>query len=212
MFCDGREILAALASCGVPVRGFWEQSTVKMKIVIAEKISRRGVEVLKAETKWRVVEAEPGREKLLAELADAEALVIRSGVQADADLLEHAPRLQVIGRAGIGVDNVDIEAATKKGVLVMKRMALSSLNRNRTSFNVTTGSVRLGLPAVVARWITPLKSTYPTLGVTVVPTRTVSGALGLARNGRHVANKPANAVLKAVSSWQYRLPVRWIGV
>lgn len=90
-----------------------------MKIVVAEKISRKGMELLRAETKWRVVESEPGREKLLPELRDADALILRSAVQVDAALLECAPRLQVIGRAGIGVDNVDIEAATKKGVLVM---------------------------------------------------------------------------------------------
>ena len=90
-----------------------------MKIVVAEKISRKGVELLKAEPRWRVVETEPSREKLLPELRDAVALLIRSAVQVDAALLEAAPRLQVVGRAGIGVDNVDIEAATKKGVMVM---------------------------------------------------------------------------------------------
>ena len=90
-----------------------------MKIVVAEKVSRKAVELLRTEPKWNVVECEPSRDKLLAELKDADALVIRSGVKVDAALLESAPRLQVIGRAGIGVDNVDIEAATKKGVMVM---------------------------------------------------------------------------------------------
>ena len=65
-----------------------------MKIVVAEKISRKGVELLQAESRWKVVETEPGREKLLPELRDAEALIIRSAVQADASLLECAPRLR----------------------------------------------------------------------------------------------------------------------
>ena len=90
-----------------------------MKIVVAERVSRKAVELLKMESKWRIVETEPARDKLFPELADADALIIRSAVQANVELLEHAPRLQVIGRAGIGVDNVDIEAATKKGVMVM---------------------------------------------------------------------------------------------
>ncbi len=90
-----------------------------MKIIVAEKISKKGVELLRQEAKWHVIETEPGREKLLPELKDADALLIRSAVKADAALLDSAPKLQVIGRAGIGVDNVDIEAATKKGVLVM---------------------------------------------------------------------------------------------
>jgi len=91
----------------------------KMKIVVAEKISKKGVDLLREETKWRVVETEPARDKLIPELKDADALLIRSAVKADAALFEAAPKLQVIGRAGIGVDNVDIEAATRKGVLVM---------------------------------------------------------------------------------------------
>ncbi len=90
-----------------------------MKIVIAEKVSRRGIDLLKAERKWKVVELDSAREKLPRELRDANALIIRSAVQVNRQLLECAPRLQVIGRAGIGVDNVDIEAATKKGVMVM---------------------------------------------------------------------------------------------
>jgi D-3-phosphoglycerate dehydrogenase / 2-oxoglutarate reductase len=90
-----------------------------MKIVVAEKISKKGVDLLREELKWRIVETEPAKDKLFPELKDADALLIRSAVQADAELLEHAPKLQVIGRAGIGVDNVDIEAATRKGVLVM---------------------------------------------------------------------------------------------
>ncbi len=90
-----------------------------MKIVVAEKISRKGVDLLREEKSWKVVECEPARDKLIPELKDADALLIRSAVQCDAALLEHAPKLKVIGRAGIGVDNVDIEAATKKGVLVM---------------------------------------------------------------------------------------------
>jgi D-3-phosphoglycerate dehydrogenase len=90
-----------------------------MKIVVAEKISRKGVDLLREEKSWKVVECEPAREKLVPELKDADALLIRSAVQCDADLLATAPKLKVIGRAGIGVDNVDIEAATKQGVLVM---------------------------------------------------------------------------------------------
>lgn len=90
-----------------------------MKIVIAEKLSRRGIDLLKAERKWKVVELDSAREKLPRELRDANALIIRSGVQVNRQLLERAPKLQVIGRAGIGVDNVDIEAATRKGVMVM---------------------------------------------------------------------------------------------
>jgi len=52
-------------------------------------------------------------------LATADALVVRSAVQVDGALLEHAPKLRVVGRAGVGVDNVDLDAATRKGIAVM---------------------------------------------------------------------------------------------
>src|SRR5579862_7022133 len=87
-----------------------------MKIVIADKISERGIALLKA-TGWNVVL--PAAANLPSELADADALVIRSATKATAALLEKAPKLRVIGRAGVGVDNVDMDAATRRGVLVM---------------------------------------------------------------------------------------------
>src|ERR1022692_2305523 len=87
-----------------------------MKIVIAEKIAKQAAELLRAE-KWTVVE--PAAADLDRELASAEALIVRSAVKVDAALLEKAPQLRVVGRAGVGVDNVDLEAATRRGVLVL---------------------------------------------------------------------------------------------
>lgn len=53
-------------------------------------------------------------------LQDCDGLIVRSATKVSADVLEAAGRLQVVGRAGTGVDNVDVDAATRKGVLVMK--------------------------------------------------------------------------------------------
>lgn len=91
-----------------------------MKILIAETVSQRALEILQAERSWRVVylPASPAA-SLAEELRDAEALVVRSATKVDANLLEVAKRLRVIGRAGTGVDNVDLEAATKQGIVVM---------------------------------------------------------------------------------------------
>ena len=55
----------------------------------------------------------------MAELADADALVVRSAVQVDAKMLQSAPKLRAIGRAGVGVNNIDIDAATHSGIVVM---------------------------------------------------------------------------------------------
>jgi len=94
-----------------------------MKIVLAEKVSPATLAVLQQEPGWNVVTADAiaklGPGGLQAELADADALVVRSAVQVDAKLLESAPMLRVIGRAGVGVDNIDIDAATRSGIVVM---------------------------------------------------------------------------------------------
>ena len=58
------------------------------------------------------------REKLLDVIGDYDGLVVRSGTKVDAEVIAKADRLKIIGRAGIGVDNIDVEAATKKGILV----------------------------------------------------------------------------------------------
>lgn len=89
-----------------------------MKIVIAEKISPAAVDLLR-EPRWTVVTAEQLEGKLATHLESADALIVRSAVQVNAALLEHARKLRVIGRAGVGVDNIDLDAATRKGIAVM---------------------------------------------------------------------------------------------
>src|ERR1700704_255615 len=88
-----------------------------MKVIVADKISERGVQLLKEQPGWHVVLTT--KDNLLAEIADAEALIVRSATKVTAELLELAPKLWAVGRAGVGVDNIDLEAATKRGVLVM---------------------------------------------------------------------------------------------
>ncbi len=90
-----------------------------MKIVLAEKVSPATLAVFQQEAGWDVVTAEKIKGSLADELGDADALIVRSAVQADAKLLERAPRLRVIGRAGVGVDNIDTDAATRQGIVVM---------------------------------------------------------------------------------------------
>jgi D-3-phosphoglycerate dehydrogenase len=89
-----------------------------LKIVIAEKISAAAVEQLK-EPGWTVLTADQLDGKLSDHLESADALIVRSAVQADAALLSHAKKLRVVGRAGVGVDNIDLDAATRQGIAVM---------------------------------------------------------------------------------------------
>src|SRR5213083_113138 len=88
-----------------------------MKVIVADKISDRGVQLLKEQPGWNVVMT--ANDSLKAEIADADALIVRSATRVTAELLDKAPRLRVVGRAGVGVDNIDLDAATRRGVLVM---------------------------------------------------------------------------------------------
>jgi len=90
-----------------------------MKIVLAEKVSPATLAVFAAEPGWEVLTHDQLPEGLPAALADADALVVRSAVQVDDALMGYAPKLRVIGRAGVGVDNIDAEAATRRGIVVM---------------------------------------------------------------------------------------------
>ena len=88
-----------------------------MKILVAEPLAPAGVELLKAQPGWDVVVSNP--KEYAEHLPTAEALIVRSAVKVNAEVLAKAPKLRVVGRAGVGVDNVDLPAATAAGVLVM---------------------------------------------------------------------------------------------
>ncbi|HEV2960884.1 MAG TPA: phosphoglycerate dehydrogenase [Candidatus Angelobacter sp.] len=90
-----------------------------MKIIVAEKVAANAIQLLREEPGWAVITHEQLNGDLVGALSDAEALIVRSAVDVNAGLLRNAGKLRVIGRAGVGVDNIDLEAATKAGIAVM---------------------------------------------------------------------------------------------
>ena len=115
-----------------------------MKIVLAEKVSPATLAVFAAEPGWDVRTHDQLPEGLAAALAEADALVVRSAVQVDDALLEHAPKLRVIGRAGVGVDNIDADSATRRGIVVMNTPGANA---------VAVAELTLGLMVALARRI-----------------------------------------------------------
>jgi D-3-phosphoglycerate dehydrogenase / 2-oxoglutarate reductase len=89
------------------------------RVLISDKLSPAAVKIF--EDRGVLVDLKPGLDKdeLARIIGDYDGLAIRSATKVTAKLLEHAPRLKVVGRAGIGVDNVDVPAATARGVIVM---------------------------------------------------------------------------------------------
>ncbi|MDO4582061.1 MAG: phosphoglycerate dehydrogenase [Bacillota bacterium] len=90
-----------------------------MKILVAEKINQRGIDVLNGSGLEIVYDKEISREKLLSIIGEFDGLIVRSQPIVDKQLLEAATRLKVVGRAGNGVDNIDMEAATDRGIIVV---------------------------------------------------------------------------------------------
>lgn len=90
---------------------------VMARILVTEEIAEGGLDRLRAA--GHVVDVQLDLDSLLVNIRGAEALIIRSATQVTAEVLDHADTLMVIGRAGIGLDNVDVEAATRRGVMVV---------------------------------------------------------------------------------------------
>ncbi|MFL0781074.1 MAG: NAD(P)-dependent oxidoreductase [Prochlorococcus sp.] len=88
------------------------------KVLVSDPIDQAGIDIL---SQVAQVDQRPGLspEELRSIIADYDALMIRSGTQVTADVIEAASRLRIIGRAGVGVDNVDVPMATQRGVLVV---------------------------------------------------------------------------------------------
>ena len=179
-----------------------------MKIVLAEKVSPATLAVLKQEPGWNVVTADQiaklGPGGLEAELADADALVVRSAVQADAKLLESAPKLRVIGRAGVGVDNIDTDAATHRGIVVMNTPGANA---------VAVAELTVGLMIAMARSVPRANSTMhaarwekKSLQGSELRGKTL-GIVGLGRIGLEVARRAQSFGMELIGYDPFIAPV-----
>ncbi|MFZ0978839.1 MAG: NAD(P)-dependent oxidoreductase, partial [Candidatus Acidiferrales bacterium] len=164
-----------------------------MKIIVADKISERGIALLR-DAGWNVVM--PTAATLPSEIADADALVVRSATKVTAALLEKAGRLRAIGRAGVGVDNVDVDAATRRGVLVM-----NTPGGNSVSVAEHTLALMLGLARAVpqanasihaGKWEKSAFSGTEMRGKTI-------GLVGLGRVGTEVARRARALEMKVLA-------------
>jgi D-3-phosphoglycerate dehydrogenase len=106
-----------------------------MKVLVADKISPKGVAYLRQQPGFEVVEAYGSSpEKVLELVKDVHAIAVRSETKITAAVIAAAPLLKVVGRAGVGVDNVDVEAATERGVVVMNTPAGNTIATAELTF------------------------------------------------------------------------------
>ncbi|HDM38037.1 MAG TPA: phosphoglycerate dehydrogenase, partial [Candidatus Omnitrophica bacterium] len=110
---------------------------MKKKILISDPLAKEGLDILKKEDTFEVDEKEKlSSEELKKIIKDYDAIIIRSGTRLTKDIIEAADNLEVIGRAGIGVDNIDVEAASLKGIVVMNAPGGNTISTAEHTFSL----------------------------------------------------------------------------
>src|SRR5450755_309471 len=96
-------------------------TTGNIKILITDRVAQEGVDLLHAQLPEAQIDERPGLkpEQLKAIIGEYSALIVRSETQVTSDVLAAASRMKIVGRAGVGVDNIDTEAATQQGIIVV---------------------------------------------------------------------------------------------
>ncbi len=169
-----------------------------MKIVVAEKVAPSALAVFKEQSDWNVVS--PEKDGLATELGDTDGLLVRSAVFVDAAMMDKAPKLRVIGRAGVGVDNIDLDAATKRGIVVMNTPGGNA---------IAVAEHTLALMLALARHLTRANSTThegkwekKSLQGTELRGKTL-GIVGLGKIGMEVAKRAQVFGMKVVAHDPY---------
>jgi len=176
-----------------------------VKIVVAEAIAKAGIEELQKESGWKVVLPDEYAAGPAAALRDADALIVRSAVKATPALIEQANAVRVIGRAGVGVDNVDVDAATKRGIVVMNTPGGTA---------VAVAELAIGMMFALARHLVRADVTMhagqwekKSLQGTELNNKTL-GIIGVGRIGAEVAKRARALGMKVIASDPYLAPAR----
>lgn len=169
-----------------------------MKIIICDPVSPQGIALLQQRPEFNVVVlpkrlAEP---ELIEVVADATALVVRSETKVTAKVIAAAKQLKVVGRAGVGVDNVDIQAATQHGVVVMNTPGGNTVTTAELTFTMLLSLARKVPQAhatmVAGKWDRKLFQGVELQGKTL-------GILGMGRIGTEVAKRALAFGMKVVA-------------
>jgi D-3-phosphoglycerate dehydrogenase len=118
-------------------------TAARPRVLVAEPLADDGLDRLRQQAEVLVLDR-PSEDELMTAVPSADALLVRSATRVTAPILEAGRRLRVVGRAGVGVDNIDVEAATRRGVVVV--------NAPRGSI-VAAAEHTIGLLLALARWI-----------------------------------------------------------
>ena len=129
-----------------------------MKVLVSDALSQQGVNLLIRESDFEIdVKTDLTSEGLLNRIGDYDALIIRSTTKVTEDVIRAAKRLKVIGRAGVGVDNINLSAATRQGILVVNTPTSNTISAAEHTFTLMLALSRNILPAGISlkqgRWL-----------------------------------------------------------
>lgn len=167
------------------------------RILICDDIAGEGLEIFRREKNLNpVVKTKLSVDALKKEIADADACVVRSGTRLTREIIEVSQKLKVIGRAGVGLDNVDVEAASKKGIVVMNTPGGNTISAAEHTFSLLMALARNIPQADVStkkgEWerkkFTGVQLLEKTLGV-----------VGLGRIGTEVAKRAQSFGMKVIA-------------
>lgn len=177
-----------------------------MKVLVADKISSKGVEYLRQQPGLAVIEAYGSSpEKILSLVGDVQAIVVRSETKITAEVFAAAPRLKVVGRAGVGVDNVDVEAATERGVIVMNTPSGNTIATAELTFTHILCGAR-PVPQAAASMRAGKWDRKNHAGIELF--RKTLGVVGLGRIGGEVAKRAQAFGMRVVAYDPYLAPSR----
>ncbi|MHB9034119.1 MAG: phosphoglycerate dehydrogenase, partial [Anaerolineae bacterium] len=175
-----------------------------MQILVTETLEKGGMELLRQHANVDV-RKNPTPEELAAIINDYDALVVRSRTQVTRSLLSQCSRLKVVGRAGTGVDNIDVEAATEKGIIVVNAPAGNSNAVAEQTIGMMLMLARRLYQAITSlkagRWEKSSLQGFEVKGK-------VLGLVGLGRIGSLVASKAKGLEMRVVAFDPYAAPER----
>jgi len=177
-----------------------------MKILVADKISPKGVEYLRKQAGFEVIEAYGSSpDKILELVKDVHAIAVRSETKITKAVINAAPELKVVGRAGVGVDNVDVEAATDRGVIVMNTPAGNTVTTAEFTFtHILCGARPVAQAAASMKSGAWDKKSFS--GVEIF--RKTLGIVGLGRIGGEVAKRAIAFGMRVLAYDPYLAPSR----
>lgn len=178
-----------------------------MKILVCDPVSPKGIALLQQRSEFQVVVL-PKRlseAELLPVVADVTAMVVRSETKVTRKVIEAAPKLRVVGRAGVGVDNVDVEAATQRGVVVMNTPGGNTVTTAELSFAMLLALARK-VPQAHATMVEGKWDRKQFQGVELA--EKTLGVLGMGRIGTEVAKRALAFGMKVVGYDPYLTEAR----